>query len=160
MSSGGVRAFLIVCLAFVGGGFAALANAAPPEDACSLLTQAQVGAALGVPVNPGAYVTPTFKKTCTWNATTGGGGIVTLHLESLDEFEGGKTMAAMVKSASATPVGGVGDEAYYFGAGTLTALVVKKGPVAFKVALYAKNAALETQRSVEKTLALQVVSHL
>ena len=38
------------------------------SDACSLLTQAQVSAAVAAQVGAGTYVTPTFKATCTWTA--------------------------------------------------------------------------------------------
>ena len=95
--------------------FAASANAAPPRDACSLLTSEQVSAALGIPVGVGTYVAPTFKKTCSWNATTDGGGTVTLNLQGIAQYESGKKLVSVGKSVSATPVSGIGDEAYYFG---------------------------------------------
>ena len=52
-------------------GFALLTQpvrAAEADDACVFLTTAQVSAAVGVAVSDGTYVTPTFKKTCTWTA--------------------------------------------------------------------------------------------
>ena len=103
------------------------ASAATADDACALLTAAQVGAALGAAVGQGTYVTPTFHKTCTWTATTSGGGTVTLYLQSLAGYEGGKKLASLGTSATATPVGGIGDEAYYFNTNKLTSLAVKKG---------------------------------
>ena len=149
-----VMASFIVCTAV-----APSAIAAQPDDACSLLTRAQVSAALGVSVDAGTYVTPTFKRTCTWNATVNGGGIVTLKLASLGEYEGGKKLPSYGPSASTTSISGLGDDAYYLETGPLVGLIVKKGNVAFKVAVYAKIP-LEKQQSVEKSLAKQVVSRL
>jgi hypothetical protein len=149
----------VIAFFIVGAAIAQSANAAPPDDACSLLTPAQVSAALGVSVSAGTYVTPTFKKTCTWDATTNGGGTVTLNLQSLDQYEGGKKAASYAKAVSITSIGGIGDEAYYFGTDKLVSLIVKKGSVAFKVAVYARIP-VEKQQAAEKSLALHVVSHL
>jgi hypothetical protein len=143
----------------VGAAMAFSAGASPPDDACSLLTPAQVSAALGVEVGPGTYVTPTFRKTCTWSSTASGGGTVTLNLQSLEMYEGGKKLAAMGTSVSTTSVSGLGDDAYYLVSSKLVGLIVKKGTVAFKVAVYAR-VPVERQEAVEKTLALQVVSKL
>ena len=149
-----VIATLVICAALADS-----ANAGPPDDACSLLTPAQVSAGLGVPVGAGAYITPTFKKTCTWNATTNGGGTVTLNLQSLDQYEGGRKLAAYGNSVSTTSIGGIGDDAYYFGTTKLVSLIVKKGNVAFKLAVYAPIP-IERQQAAEKALALQIVSQL
>jgi hypothetical protein len=150
-----VIAALIVSAAMTGS-----ADAAPPtDDACSLLTTAQVSAALGVPVGAGTTITPTFKKTCTWTAATNGGGTVTLNLQSVDQYEGGRKLASYGKSVSSTSIAGVGDDAYYSGTDKLISLVVKKGDVAFKVAVYA-HLPIDEQRAVEKALALQVAALL
>jgi hypothetical protein len=136
------------------------AIAAPPEDACSLLTQAQIGAALSVSVGAGSYLTPTFKKTCTWNATGGsttGAKYVTLMLQSPDAYQAGKQ--APVKTIVVTPASGVGDDAYYLAVGSNVGLIVKKGNVAFKVAVYG-DLPMEKKQAMEKTLAQQVVSKL
>jgi hypothetical protein len=150
-----VIAALIICAAMT-----ASVDAAPPtDDACSLLTTAQVSAGLGVPMGAGTYITPTFKKTCTWTATSNGGGTVTLNLQSLDQYEGGRKLASYGKSVSSTSIAGIGDDAYYSGTDKLISLVVKKGSVAFKVAVYA-HLPLDEQRAVEKALALQVAALL
>jgi hypothetical protein len=149
-----VIATLAICSAL-----AHSANAGLPDDACSLLTPAQVTTGLGAPVGAGAYMTPTFKKTCTWNATTNGAGTVTLNLQSLDQYEGGRKLAAYGNSVSTTSIGGIGDDAYYFGTSKLVSLMVKKGNVAFKLAVYA-HIPIERQQAAEKALALQIVSQL
>jgi hypothetical protein len=158
LSTAGLGSRIIGTLV-VGAAISQSANAAAPDDACSLLTPGQVSVGLGVPVGEGTYIMPTFKKTCTWNATTNGGGTVTLNLQSLDQYDGGRKLASYGKSVSATSVGGIGDDAYYSGTNKLVSLVVKKGSVAFKVAVYA-HMSVERQQAAEKALALQVISQL
>jgi hypothetical protein len=153
------RSSHVIAILMVGAAIVHSANAAPPDDACSLLTPAQVSAGLGVSVGEGTYIMPTFKKICTWNATTNGGGTVTLNLQSLDQYEGGRKLASYGKSVSATSIGGIGDDAYYFGTDKLVSVVVKKGSVAFKVAVHA-HLSVEKQLAAEKALALQIVSQL
>jgi hypothetical protein len=148
----------VIGILIIGAAIAPAANAAPPGDACALLTSAQVSAALGVSVGAGAYVTPTFKKTCTWTATTSGGGTVTLNLQSLDLYESGKKLASNGK-VTTTSISGIGDDAYYFGTDKLVSLIAKKGSTAFKVAVYA-HIPVEKQQAAEKALALQVAPQL
>jgi hypothetical protein len=147
---------VIAAIFIVGAAMAPSANAAPPDDACSLLTQAQVSAALGASVGAGSYVTPTFKKTCTWTVA-GGAEYVTLMLEGLDAYQAGKV--ALTKTIVVTSVSGIGDDAYYLAVGNNVGLIVKKGNVAFKVAVY-DHSPLEKKQAMEKTLAQQVVSKL
>jgi hypothetical protein len=152
---------VIAAIFIVGAATALSANAAPPEDACSLLTQAQVSAAVSVSVGAGSYVTPTYKKTCTWNATSPvakSAKYVTLMLEDLDAYDGGKRIGQM-KAVSVTSISGIGDDAYYLAVGSNVGLIVKKGNIAFKVAVYA-DLPIEKKQAMEKTLAQQVVSKL
>src|SRR6202161_2884182 len=130
----------------IGAAIAHSANAATAEDACSLLTPEQVSAGLGVPMGVGTYVTPTFKKTCTWNATTNGGGYVTLMLQDLNAYQSGKQLGQM-KSISETSISGIGDDAYFLAVGSNVGLIVKKGNVAFKVAVYA-HAPIEKKQAM------------
>jgi hypothetical protein len=109
-------------------------------DACTLLTAAQVGAAAGVPVSAGKHVTPTFVKTCTWTPSgTSEVVAITLNLQTAAAYDGGKRMATEMAAggASITPAA-VGDDGYYFVTGDQVALLVKKGELSFKVAVYAK----------------------
>jgi hypothetical protein len=153
-------ASLLVVVSITGTALVAVASAAPPGDACALLTPAQVGAALGASVGAGSYVTPTFKRTCTWNSTTSGGGFVTLMLQDVSGFEGGKQLGQIPsKTLSVTSISGVGDDAYYLAVGDQVGLIVKKGNVAFKVAVYAHEP-VESKEAKEKILAKQVVSGL
>lgn len=109
-------------------------------DACTLLTAAQVGEAAGVPVSAGKHVTPTFVKTCTWTPSgTSEVVAITLNLQTAAAYDGGKRMATRMAAggASITPAA-VGDDGYYFVTGDKVGLLVKKGDVSFKVAVYAK----------------------
>jgi hypothetical protein len=151
---------LLFAVSVSGTGLIPAAVAAPAGDACALITPAQVGAALGVSVGAGSYVTPTYKRTCTWTATTSGGGYVTLLLQDVSGFEGGKRLALVgAKNMSLTSISGVGDDAYYLAVGDQVGLIVKKGNAAFKVAVYA-HIALDSKEAKEKTLALNVLAGL
>ncbi len=151
------------------------ASAAPPDDACSLLTQAQVSAAVGVSVGAGSHVTPTYLKTCTWTPLgepAKGVKAVTLSLQAADGYEAGKKLMEQTKTmmkqenskeadqlANAS-VSGIGDDAYYTSMGSgYTGLLAKKGNIAFKVAMYG-DLPTDKKKAAEKTLALQVISKL
>ena len=143
----------IAVVAFGVWASAALGFAAPPTEACTVLTAAQASAALGSSVSEGTYIMPTFKKTCTWNIQTGGS--VTLQLQSMTLFNAGKgNMASAERSAAS----GVGDEAYYLGVGPTTGLVVRKADGAFKIAVYSKSLDLDQRKAIEMKLAKLVVA--
>jgi hypothetical protein len=156
---------VIAAILVLGAEGAPAASAASADDACSLLTQAQLGAALGVAVGAGAYQTPTFKKTCTWNATgtvAKGAKYVTLMLEGADAYAAGKRTGQMkrqMKTISITPVSGIGNDAYYLALNGNVGFNVKKGNVAFKIAVYG-DLPIEKKQAMEKSLAQQVVSKL
>jgi hypothetical protein len=154
-----LRIFAAAALGAITLGAGAAVHAASAEDACTLLTAAEVGNALGSAVDAGGHVTPTFLKTCTWTSSTKGGGTVTLNLQSAEQFDSGRKLAAYGKSVSAVSVGGIGDDAYFFGPAPLTSLIVRKGAHAFKIAVYAKIPA-DKQQAVEKSLASLVVGKL
>ena len=142
--------------------------AAPSDDACQLVTQTQLSDILGVSMAAGQHTTPTYVKTCTW-APSGGATntlkFITLNLESSDKFEAAKKLMSQMaqmqpKNASFTAVSGIGDDAYYSSFGPTTmSLIVKKGSVSFKLALYGATPG-EKAMAMEKTLALQIVSKL
>jgi hypothetical protein len=143
---------------------AAAQSASPAlhDDACALLTDAQVSTALSVPVGTGSYQMPTFKKTCTWNSTgdaaKGAKSSVVLMLDGLDAYKAGKA-TRQSKTTSVTPLSGVGDDAYYLAVGSNVGLIVKKRNVAFKVAVYS-TLPIEKKQAMEKALAQQIVSKL
>jgi hypothetical protein len=162
MNSHYLRSFIfgIFCVVLVCSSRATFA--APTDDACSLLTQAQVSAASPVSVGAGTYVTPTFKRTCTWSASGDDAKTVqsiTLLLGDVSMFDSVKKLGG-AKNVTITPVSGVGDDACYQIIGTMAVMFVKKGNVAFKVSVYAGGLSVEKKEAIEKTLALQVASKL
>jgi len=140
---------------------AALSPAKADTDACTLLTAAQVSAAVGFSVKDGTHVTPTFVKTCTWTGSNSSGAqFVTLNLQAGTFFDGAKKQAAMATAAGlGMKSAGVGEDSYYVITGTQVALWVKKGGSAFKVAVY-KQISVDQKETMELTLAKQVVAKL
>ncbi len=136
---------------------------AAPTDACALLTQAQVTAAVGVPVGAGTHVNQTFTKTCTWTpANPGEVKAVTLNLQTAQEYDGGKTKLEKVKPLMPNPpkttsVSGLGDDAYFLEFPNISSLFVKKGESAFKLVIYGAMPAAKAE-GAEKALASQVLS--
>src|SRR3984957_11784830 len=149
-----------LCIAAAAAG--TVAQAASPDDACALLAPAQVSGVAGAAFSPGTYVTPTFKTTCTWNATGNvkqqDAKIITLMLEGADAFQAGKqrVQSGTLPGASAS---GIGDDAYFVGMGNLASLFVRKGNVAFKMTVYGQMP-LEKMQAMENALAQQVVAQL
>ncbi len=139
------------------------AYGAPPPDPCSLLTQAQVSAALGAIVEAPHLDAP---KLCRWatpkqpnpvNART-----VILTISSERAFGFAKT--PVVSSTKAVPASDVGDDAVYAvsvdASGYSTAqLYVKKGGAYFVVHVYGFPDQTKIME-IEKTLALQACSKL
>jgi len=130
-------------------------------DACTLITAGQVSAAAGFAVGQGTHVTPSFVKTCTWNAT-GGSGVqtVTLNLQAGSFFDGAKRSAVMMQSAGGVmKSAGVGEDSFYMVEGTQVMLWVKKGATTFKVEVY-KQIPVDQKEAIELALAKQVIGKL
>lgn len=132
-------------------------------DACTVLTPAQVGAAVGASVAAGKHVTPTYVKTCTW--TVSGSSkvkFVTLYLQTAAAYDGGKgmanQMAAVGKGVSMTAAS-VGEDGYYFVMRDQVGLLVKKGGISFKVAVYA-TLPVAKKEAMELTLAKEALAKL
>ena len=161
MSAARVSASWVVPFLLCAASMPSAARADP--DACKLLTPAQVSAAVGAPVGGGTHVTPTYVKTCTWNAS-GKSNVkfVTLYLQTSAAYDGGKRMAgqmaAMGKGGAVKPAG-VGEDGYYFVAGSQVGLLVKKGGVSFKVAVYA-TLPVGDKEAMELALAKEVLAKI
>jgi hypothetical protein len=124
-------------------------------DACSLLSQSEVGGALGTSVSAGTPITgPT---SCQWK---GQGKWATLTItqplagkSAVDRFNAGK--ARTLPGISIEPVSGAGDDAYYVyfsnAPRTGLGLVVKKGSSAFEIRIYGFD--LAQAKPAAKTLA-------
>jgi hypothetical protein len=146
---------------FAASTFSFQSHAATETDACSLVTAAQVSAAVGFQVGDGKHVTPTFVKTCTWTGTAGSGvQTVTLNLQTGVFYDGArKQAAAMTAAGAAVKSAGLGDDSFYYVLGTQVDLWVKKGGNACKITIY-KQIAVEQKQAIELSLAKQVVAKL
>lgn len=132
-------------------------------DACTLLAPARVGAAVGASVGEGAHVTPSFVKTCTWTPS-GKSNVkaVTLYLQTAAAYDGGKRLAlqmATAGKAGTVKPASVGDDGYYFVTGEQVGLLVRKGGMSFKVAVYA-TLPVDQKEAMELTLAKEVLAKL
>lgn len=132
-------------------------------DPCSLLTQAQVSAVLGVNVDPPKQVAPTM---CGWSGANQPNSInskkVALLISNARAF--GFAKMPVVNDEKAEPVSGVCDDAVYsFPTGTksgsATSLFVKKGSSYFTVHVYGFPDQPKAM-AIEKTLALDACSKL
>jgi hypothetical protein len=155
-----IASFVVTCTAVL---LVCSAPARADTDACTLLTPAQVQAAVGVAVGSGEHVTPTYVKTCTWRAS-GSSSVkfVTLYLQTASAYDGGKQMARQMAAFSkggAVKSASVGDDGYYFVAGTQVGLLVKKGAASFKVTVYA-TAPVAKKEAMELTLAKKVLAKI
>ena len=142
------------------------ASAAPvTEDACALLSQAQVSAALGVPVDAGKQIGPS-NALCGWNqpndpSHNGKRAMLALYRtlgksSPVERFENGKIP---MQGITKTPISGVGDDAYYIDTpGIGMGLNVKKGASSFQVRVYGFPA--DQIRAIEKALAQDVLGKL
>lgn len=159
MNTHGTTAALGAALiALVLCGFDVFESSHSPDDACKLLTQAQVAAALATPMDTAKRVLSSSPRMCGWSEP-GGATIenkrVTLTLSTTKSHDAGKQP---FQGITKTPVGGIGDDAYYVTASGLgTALNVKKGAEAFSISVKGKFT-IDQVKAMEKTLALEVLA--
>ena len=132
--------------------------------ACSLLTEAQVDAALEIKSLPGKPPVPTAPQLCMWSDDPKGGvnnRRLTLSLKTVAAFDMGKSITQL----KLEPVSGIGDEAYYevFSADS-PLLAVRKGSSAFTIrilnGLNFKPFAADEVKAKEADLAKAVVAKL
>jgi hypothetical protein len=148
-----VGAFLVLA-----AGISQPASAAP--DPCSLLTPAQVSAALGVTVGAGQSL---GAAGCYWRGSgQAADKKVSISILTMQGFAIGKTP---VPDTEKPPVSGIGDEAYYkyfaeprYDKIKVVDLDVKKGNTAFGIGV--SGFPVEESKAKAKTLALQVLPKL
>lgn len=132
------------------------------DEACTLITQSQVSAALEIPVNPGEPIGR--PSACQW---AGKGRFATLTImqplggkSAIDRFNAGKT--STLPGITTEPVSGVGDEAYYIYFSNTTraglGLVVKKASAAFEIRVYGFD--IDKAKLVAKSLCQTVAGKL
>jgi hypothetical protein len=136
-------------------------NAAPPSDACALLTEAQVNGVLGLPVGAGQHLTPNSPSACVWGREDPGSKKVTVSIYTqngsrtpVDRFN---TAKMPVQGIAKTPVSGVGDDAVYV-TSLGTVLIFRKGDSVFDVRI--SGFPLDQIKEKEKTLALGIIAKL
>lgn len=136
-------------------------DATAANDACSLLTQAQVGAVLGVSVGAGKLIAVTNPRMCGWSVPGSpnlSGKKVVLTISTMTAFTQGKTP---IPGITKTPVSGIGDDAYYVTASGLgTTLNVRKESAAFSISVKGSGFSVEQIKAMEKTLAKEVLTNL
>jgi hypothetical protein len=141
-----------------------IATAAPPTDACALLSQSQVAAALGVEVDAGEHVLGTLACRWTERGKSPGSDVARLQiaLATARSFEIGKTP---IPQWSKTPVTGIGDDAYIVEKGKVTfpvdpTLSVKRGSAFFTISALIPKGSMEQTKALERTVALKIVEKL
>jgi hypothetical protein len=145
--------FIFACICSLSGFglWTAAAQAGPAP--CSLLTSAEVSAAVGA--NVGA-AQPIANTGCSWSAPH---IIVTVSLWDASDWAKFKTP---LPGTTRTAVSGFGDDAFFSTMGSaekqFTTLTVKKGSTAYVIKVYGGNAT--DQLSKEKTLAGNVLAKL
>ena len=130
--------------------YANSAHAAPSDDPCSLLTQAQVDAALGA-------------KHCHWQLEgKRGETIVDAHLmlEPAKSYDTAKNMMGMSGKVTRVSISDLGDDAYYLVGSRDAPLFVKKGNTGFRIAVNGKGWPAEEIKAKEKALALALLAKL
>ena len=154
MNSNYSRHFIIACIcasAALGSKTAAAQSATAP---CSLLTSAQVTAAVGVSVGAAQ---PIANTGCSWTAPH--------MIVSVSLWDGSKwdRMKVPAPGMNRSPVSGLGDDAFYTTMGPASGkqfatLSIKKGGTAYLIKVYGPT--VTEQMSMEKTLAGNVLAHL
>jgi hypothetical protein len=153
MKSNGSWHFSVACgVAAAALGLSAADAQAGPAP-CSLLTSAQVTAAVGVSVSAAQPIATTG---CSWSAPH---MIITLSLWDGSGWEG---MKAPLPGVTKTPVSGLGDDAIFSTLGSAAkqyvTLSVKKGGTAYLFKVYGPT--VTEQMSIEKALAGNVLANL
>jgi hypothetical protein len=141
-----------------------LAAAATPTNACALLTQAQVVAALGVDVDAGKNIIGAGD--CRWTErgkpTGADVALLQVNLTKPQSFEIGKTPISGWNKPS---IAGIGDDAYFTDNGKVTfpvspSLSIKKGTVFVVIIAKVPKATIDQTKDVEKKVAGAILEKL
>jgi hypothetical protein len=134
--------------------------AAPPTDACALLTADQVGAALGGAVGPAKAIAT---GVCQWTQQ-GKAGDLLLKLDVTLVTPERFTRLKTVTIGTVTNVSGLGDEAFYStftqGRTTLTTLNVRKNASAVTIRVSGGTKPAEEYQAKEKAVAAALLPKL
>ena len=159
-------AAVIVAIFILAAATVPSASAGPPDDACSLLTQTQVSAVLGVQVGEGRRVAPTL---CEWaipgeSPSTRQKKVTVSILTPGGERRFAAAKMPVGRGVTKTPASGIGDDAVFGIYPPVSGLTVKKGDFFFAINVYGfpldQPKAIDEVQAKEKTLALQILSRL
>ena len=142
-------------------GIATSARAARSADACSLLSEAQVGAALGASVT--VVSIGSDAKHCHWQQQGSHGETIVdarLLIEAAKTYDAAKPMMGMSGKVTQLAVNGVGQDAYYLVGGRDMPLFAKKGDMALRIAVDGKGWSATEIKSKEQALALALLGKL
>ena len=140
--------------------------AAPPTDACSLLTAAQVSAILGASVGAGEKILPNSAAFCGWEVPGQKNSdrkrvVLNIYIQmgSRTPVQRFNTAKTPIQGITKEPVTGVGDDAIFATTpGFGTGLIFRKGNAAFDLRIYGFT--VEQIKAKEKTLALDVLAKM
>jgi hypothetical protein len=142
-------------------------------DACSLLTSAELSAAVGVPMGSGEHpmmrnaqfmlgTVPGVKR-CEWKRAAQREASLALEEVALYVMPFSETIFLVendrVGRAGITSISGLGDDAYFMNTWGTMVLDVKRGPVMIRVA-WLPGADPQTVMDAERTIAARVLSEL
>lgn len=165
MRSKSTVATMFVAVLVIALGASQAVYAAPPTNACSLLTPAQVSAVLGAPAAGKAF----GPNLCMWVQTGVKPGSprrrVNVGFLIMQGYTQGYAVAKMPNApTSATHVSGLGDDAYYLSmtSGKAMELRVKKGSVAFNIRVQRSGTPFTPDqiKAKEKTLAQDALAKM
>lgn len=128
-------------------------------DPCSLLTQAEVSAALGEAVDGGA-LSDSDPHECIWTATESLTTALIGTNIALSSFQHDEDTGSS-NGISVTKVSGVGDDAYYLGAAALQTLYFRNGDRVFSTHVSASlTQAADAVEAAEKQLAIDALARI
>ena len=134
--------------------FAAAPLAVHAQAPCTLLTNAQVTAAMGTPMTS----TPGPPVSCIWQAVNGDSRVY-VTLRAAAAYATAKSQATAV--GKLIPISGLGDGAFILGdSDTAGALYVLKGSHTVLILAHATGFTPDQTQAAEKTLATQAITHL
>ncbi len=137
------------------------AASGPLTDACALLTDAQVTAAVGVTMGPGEPP-GAGEHSCLW---TDQDVVYSAELSIVDAGAFNSGMTGSTQGVTVTKVSGVGESAYYLDAGVAgLSLFFSKGSNYFSIhvqaGLVSDKLSRDQEQAMEKMLALEVLANV
>ncbi len=146
-----LRTAAVVGAACILSAFTSIAHA--PANPCTLLTPAEVQAALGAAVGAGAPISATACQWITTSPTISPAEHVTVMTQSASSYA--RMKALQIPGMTKSNLSGVGDDAFYATVGYFTSLSVKKGGTVFIIHMYGVHSPAR-EMTVEKALAIHV----